>query len=118
MDYCKSKILRSPEDTRDYKISFSDIPLLPQVDLLPDVFEIEDQENTSSCAANAAASAMEIAYNRAGYEKDFSRLFIYWFARKLGNIEGDNGAYARDICRALYENGVCLENTWDFFMML
>jgi len=109
-------ILRSPHDSRDFRISFSEVSLPPYVDLMPDVEEVEDQGTTSSCAANAAAAAMEIAYKRAGQSKDFSRLFIYWFARQLGGVLGDQGVYAKDICRALQENGVCLESTWDFIL--
>jgi C1A family cysteine protease len=114
MNYCTNNILKSPYDSRDHEVSFPVTSIYSHVDLLPDVFEVEDQGYTGSCGASAAASAMEIAYKRAGNPKDFSRLFIYWYARQLGGIVGDNGAYARDICKALQQYGVCLESTWDF----
>lgn len=115
MEYKLTSIQPSPVDPRDRLVTALPTSTLPpHIDLLPDVTEVENQYQTGSCTANAAASALEIAYKRAGQVKDFSRLFIYWFSRKLGGITNDTGAYPRDMCKALQQNGTCLEPTWDF----
>jgi len=109
------KLYPSPLDARDIIASSPFEGELPShVDLLPDVEEVENQFQSGSCTANAAASALEIAYKRAGRSKDFSRLYNYWFSRKMGNIVGDKGAYPRDVCKALNKHGICLEETWQF----
>jgi C1A family cysteine protease len=107
----------SPKDARDFlaSVNYSDKEFLPaHVDLLPDVEEVENQYQTGSCTANAAATALEITYKRAGKSKDFSRLYNYWYSRAIGNISGDKGAYPRDVCKALNKHGICLESTWEF----
>lgn len=109
-----ARILPSPIDHRDRIAKLSQLELPSHVDLIPDVEEVENQMQTGSCTANAAASALEIAYKRAGRSKDFSRLYNYWYSRLIGNIKGDNGAYPRDVCKALNKHGICLESTWKF----
>lgn len=105
----------SPKDDRDHVASLPKVGDLQQhVDLLPDVEEVENQYQSGSCTANAAASALEIAYKRAGQSKDFSRLYNYWYSRLLGGLSGDTGAYPRDVCKALNKYGICLESTWEF----
>ena len=104
----------SPIDDRDHIVFVSAQTQFAHVDLLPDVEEVENQYQTGSCTANAAASALEIAYKRANQSKDFSRLYNYWYSRKIGNIIGDKGAYPRDVCKSLNKHGICLESTWEF----
>lgn len=104
----------SPDDSRDKIAASLNVPLPSYVDLIPDVEEIENQSYSSSCTANAAASALEIAYKRAGKSQDFSRLYNYWYSRLLGGLTGDKGAYPRDVCKALNKYGICLESTWEF----
>ena len=108
------QIQPSPKDERDHIASLSAQNLFAHVDLLPDVEEVENQYQTGSCTANAAASALEIAYKRAGSVKDFSRLYNYWYSRQISQIVGDKGAYPRDVCKALHKHGICLESTWEF----
>lgn len=108
------QIKPSPRDDRDYIAAPTANQLFSHVDLLPDVEEVENQFISGTCTANAAASALEIAYKRDGQSKDFSRLYNYWYSRLLGGITGDNGAYPRDVCKALNKYGICLESTWEF----
>lgn len=89
-------------------------PLPPSVDLLPDVFEVEDQGRLGSCTANAGCSALELCYKRAGKPQDFSRMFLYKRVRDLAGFYGDTGANPRDIPKALNQFGVCLETTWPY----
>jgi C1A family cysteine protease len=100
-------------DSRD-RIAKLNVPdVLPSsVDLKSDVFEVEDQGVLGTCTANAGCSALELLYNKRGTPVDLSRLYVYWYARKLGNLTGDSGAYPRDMCRALKNYGVCYEKNW------
>lgn len=110
-----AKFLPSPPDSRDYGPPKQAVEVYhAHVDLLPDVEEVENQLQSNSCTANAAASALELAYKRAGSKKDFSRLYNYWWSRVLGGLTGDGGAYPRDVCKALNKYGICLETTWEF----
>lgn len=108
------KVVPSPEDKRDLVFSTKSSLLPSSIDLIPDVFEVENQGFTNSCTANAACSALELAYKRAGVPRDFSRLFAYWYFRKKSGLTGDNGAYPRAIGSALKAYGTCLETTWKF----
>lgn len=114
-DLLDKKLRPSPPDHRDHIAKVKAPAKLPvAVDLKPWADEVEDQLTLNSCTANAGCSALELAYLRAGQSKDFSRLFLYWYVRLLGGITGDDGAYPRDIGKALNRYGVCLEGTWDY----
>jgi len=115
MKYKIDNVRPSKLDTRDRLAKLPLIDNLPTaVDLKPWADEVEDQLSLGSCTANAGCSALELAYNRAGIMKDFSRLYLYWYTRLLGGIAGDDGAYPRDIGKALNKYGVCLEPTWEY----
>ena len=102
-------------DSRDKiaKIDFN-VELPPSVDLKPYVFEVEHQGTLGTCTANAGCSALELLYKKNNTVVDLSRLFVYWYSRKLGNITGDNGAYPRDLCKALKQYGACYEKNWKY----
>lgn len=115
--YNLEQVVASPPDSRDYIWNPVGASVLPRsIDLIPDVFEIEQQGSTNSCTANAACSLLEIAYKRAGIPKDFSRLFAYWYIRlkSIAPLDRDLGAYSRAIGAALKDRGTCLEVTWPF----
>lgn len=106
-------LIPSLPDSRDRIAKFPVPDVLPvSVDLKADVFELEDQGVLGTCTANAGCSALELLYNKRGTPVDLSRLFVYWYARKLGNLTGDSGAYPRDLCKALKSYGVCYEKNW------
>lgn len=109
-------VLPSPEDSRDYVYQpITTKATSPVVDLIPHIHEVEHQGSTNSCTANAGCTALEILYSRAGNWNDLSRMYLYWYTRKLGNLpSSDAGAYPRDICKALSLYGVPLENKWPF----
>lgn len=106
-------LLPSIPDNRD-KIAKLNVPneLPIEVDLKPYVFEVEDQGVLGTCTANAGCSALELLYKKNNTPVDLSRLFVYWYSRKLGNLTGDSGAYPRDLCKALKNYGVCYEKNW------
>lgn len=109
-------IFASPQDDRDYIYAPTKVSAVsPVVDLIPQVHEVEHQGGTNSCTANAGCTALEILYSRAGNWNDFSRMYLYYYTRKLGGLpSSDNGAYPKDICRALAAHGVPHEKDWPF----
>jgi C1A family cysteine protease len=108
----------APEKLRDRKRyaatnKFAKLP--PKVDLRPHMTYIENQEDTNSCVANAVAGAYEyLAKKHTDQEYDVSRMFIYYNARDLGGIEGDEGSVIADAIEGLREYGACAEDTWPF----
>jgi C1A family cysteine protease len=112
------------EDNRDlqYKSiqrSVTDIP--DKVDMRKFMTPVEDQGHIGSCVANAAVGALEYLYvfkilKRYSCLKarDYSRLFVYWHARQLDGIIGDDGCTIRSAMKALADNGTCREKYWPY----
>jgi hypothetical protein len=100
-------------DARDYLYTAELVDLPRRVDLRNWAEEIENQQGTNSCTANAGSSACELWTARAGTKKNFSRTFLYWCLRERIEKTGeDRGAYTRDICKTLAETGICEEALW------
>ena len=104
--------------TSTYNHKGAGISKLPaKVDLRQHMTPVEDQGETNSCTANAAAGAFEYLFKRHnGVKKDVSRLYIYYNGRYMAepdNIE-DEGACISDIVDGLKEYGACMEKTWNF----
>ncbi len=110
--FAESKLAGS----KPYKNSKQISNLPPKVDLRKFLTAVENQKQTSSCVANAVAGAYEylVKQHLKDNSYDVSRLFIYYNARYLGNIEGDNGSYISDSINGLKEYGSCSEKTWPF----
>lgn len=94
-------------------------PLPKKVDLRNYMTEIEVQEETNSCVANAVAGAYEYLLKRHLGEDyyDVSRLYVYYNARYLEEEEDeveDEGCYIRLAIESLKEYGICSEDTWPF----
>ena len=111
-------IKKDKPDDRDYiyKGPLKDSELPSNVDLREYADEIEDQGHIGSCVGNATSSGLEL-YCHAQLDKsdiNFSRLFVYWNARELGGIEGDNGAYLRDGMKSCNKYGICHEADWKY----
>ena len=86
------------------------------VDLSPWCSDIEDQGNTNSCTANAIVGALEFHQRRAGLAvTDLSRLFVYYNARKLNDMEAEDcGSYIHHVMAAVMAYGACEERIWPF----
>lgn len=101
---------KEPEDHRDYKLAAlppADLPV--KVDLEFKCPPTEDQSVIGSCTANAGSSAVEFVNSTS---LSLSRLFLYyatrvWIAGEMPT--DDNGAYIRDVMKALATYGVCTE---------
>lgn len=100
---------------KQFSAAKPNLKLPPKVDLRQYLTEIEDQQNTNSCAANAVASAHEyLVKKHEARDYDVSRLFIYYNARDLGGIEGDNGSLIAHAIEGLRSHGACAEDSWPF----
>ena len=100
---------------KQFAAAQSNLRLPPKVDLRSRLTAVEDQQNTNSCVANAVAGAYEYLVKKHD-ERDYdvSRLFIYFNARELGDVEGDNGSLIADAIEGLRSHGACSETVWPF----
>lgn len=75
---------------------------------------LPSQQNIGCCTASASLLAAEImAYD---YNKNFrfSRLYVYYMARKLQNRLYQNGAELRTTLEAMKQYGTATDSTWPF----
>jgi C1A family cysteine protease len=114
MDLLTKNLLPSPPDERDHIASINIVSTPESVDLKPWADEVENQFQFGSCTANAGVSALELMYKQKGVEVDLSRLYLYYWTRRLGGITADTGAYPRDIGKALKEYGTTYEINYPY----
>lgn len=107
---------KKPPNSKDYSTTkYEEADLPKRVDLRPYMTDVEDQSQTNSCVANAIAGAYEYLRVRiTGKYKDVSRLFIYYNARLMDGIEGDEGSSIATSIQVLQEMGTCKEKTWPY----
>lgn len=86
------------------------------VDLRPVMPGVFDQGRTSSCVAQATATAWWYAHSQGDRPTELaSRLFLYYEARRLeGRQIYDSGCMIRDGIKVLVVRGVCPETEWPF----
>ncbi|KLU91290.1 hypothetical protein MAPG_09811 [Magnaporthiopsis poae ATCC 64411] len=108
-----------PDSAKHFDASRVELDHLPhKVDLRYFMTPVEDQEQTSSCAANATAGAYEYLVKRYkgddGY--DVSRLFIYYNARYIATPDGigDDGSQIYNNIEGLKQYGAPSEASWPF----
>ena len=112
----KYKFRADPQDLRDFLYTPSKTPLKESVDLREWDSTIEEQDHLGSCTGQAAVGAYELLmYLEKKYRLDLSRLFVYYNSRLVGgDVTQDEGAYIRDVIRALKDYGVCAEVLWPY----
>ncbi|MEA5470863.1 C1 family peptidase, partial [Spirulina sp. 06S082] len=99
---------------------FTEEELPPQVDLRPFMSPVEDQAGANSCTANAVVGGYEYIMNRLEQEVDFSRLFVYYNARRLAleyfgeDRIKDQGSSITLALLSLQDEGICHEETWSY----
>lgn len=86
------------------------------IDLRSNDIPIFDQENLSSCTANALTTAHQICQQQQGHKIfEPSRLFLHHNALSLiSNIGVDNGVTISLAFSALEKYGVCPEEMWPY----
>lgn len=108
-------LLEEPR-TSDYR-AVPNLTSLPfEVDIRNDCSPVEDQGQLGSCVANAIVGAYEQQLKRDGKpHTDFSRLFVYYNARKiLGDPAFDNGSTISAGMAALLAFGAPKESSWPY----
>lgn len=87
---------------------------------------VYNQFSLGSCVANATAAALRFAWKNSHAhlstpydEFDPSRLWIYYYARLLGNKRNDlefrdPGCNIRNALKVLKNKGVCTEQAWKY----
>jgi C1A family cysteine protease len=104
-------------DQRDLLADTSEIQVAEEVDPRDDMPAVYDQGQLGSCTANAVAAALE--YNNRLDNNDAgtpSRLFIYYFERKLEGspADQDTGAFGRDGFKVAKRWGVPPDEEWPY----
>ncbi len=90
---------------------------LPErVDLREYCAPVENQLTTNSCTAQAIVGALEYHQRRARQPQiDLSRLFVYYNARRMSDMEGqDCGSFIHHVMAAVLAYGACEERMWPF----
>ncbi|MEM9570744.1 MAG: C1 family peptidase [Pseudomonadota bacterium] len=87
-----------------------------RVDLRQFCSPVENQGRTNSCVANAVVGALELHQVKAGMPlTDLSRLFLYYNARELFNLQHmDKGTRVQHAMAALLAHGCCEARLWPF----
>jgi C1A family cysteine protease len=87
---------------------------LENINLIKYIEYLPSQENIDCCAASATLLAAEIIMSMNNNHRHFSRVFLYYFSRKLENRIGQRGTSLESTMEALVKFGVCLEKSWQF----
>ena len=107
----KYHLIKDKVDQRDYVFNLSALPtksLPTSVDLRSKCPSVYNQGQEGSCTANAGVAARVMLMQKPRLL--LSRAFLYYEERNLeGNTRSDSGATLRDLCKALYNYGVCEE---------
>lgn len=102
-------------DPRDYIYRNTRTNIPARVDLRPWCTSVEDQDQLGSCTGQTVAGAIEYLNKKSGRATDVSRLFIYYYSRKLiGTVNYDSGAYLRDTIKVVAKQGAPLETLWPY----
>ena len=87
------------------------------VDLRKDMPSMFSQNQQGSCTGNAGICVYEYLVNRLYCDRvPYSRQFLYNMERlaEQGNLDEDNGATMRQICKTLKKDGVCHESLFTY----
>lgn len=114
--YKLDNIVASFPDERDFYYQPKEGPFPSQVDLKPDVYEVDNQLSVGSCTANATTSAIELLLKQQKQNpQSLSRLFLYWNTRNvIEDRAGQEGAVLRSAVRSAKRQGVCYESEWPY----
>jgi hypothetical protein len=112
--------LNTPASVPDQR----DIPFVPsvwppsifasEIDLMPDVAEVEDQLHIGSCVAHGIVSSCENMAKRHGQVQDLSRMFLYTATLDYENRLGEEGLAPRDAYKVAYKYGIPPESTYPY----
>lgn len=90
-------------------------PVADSMDYRDTMMEVRSQGDEGACAAFAAAAMKESQEVRdCGLDTALSPRYVYHYAKKYDGMPGVEGTTLRAIMKTLYENGICLEDTWPY----
>ncbi len=97
-------------------LSAPKLNLPERIDLRSFCPPVENQLRTNSCVANAVVGALEFHQKKNKMPlTDISRLFVYYNARSLSEMEQkDSGSYIHHGMAAVLAFGACEERMWPF----
>ena len=103
-------------------VNLRDIPFVPRagiaiadkLDLMPEVFEVEDQGQIGSCVANGMVAECESRLLVAGRPRDLSRLALYTMSLKYEDRLGQEGLAPRDCLYVARHMGLCDESRYPY----
>ncbi len=72
------------------------------------------QDNVGCCAASAAIIAAEMTMSLENRQINFSRLFVYYMARKMQGRVGQKGTELRMVLSAMQTHGIPETKYWPF----
>ena len=108
-------------DDRDFLYkstrTFTPYKLPDEVDLRKDMPSMFSQNLQGSCTAQSGVCVYSYLVNILKNDRSaYSRQFLYNMERlaEQGNLEEDNGATMRQICKTLKKDGVCLESLFTY----
>ncbi len=78
------------------------------------VQQMPGQGNIGCCASNAALIAAEMIMSLENRQINFSRLFVYYMARKMQNRIGQKGTELRMVLAAMQKHGIPETKYWPF----
>lgn len=112
-----TSLIPDPADNRDWLYEWDSAVTPNRIDLRSLTPQIEDQQQTNSCTANAVVNACEMFLQAKGKFADLSRLFNYWNSRQAlwePYISSDQGSTVREALRSAKNHGLPLEDKWPF----
>lgn len=111
-EFMIANTLASLPDQRDipYVPLFTPDQLPTNLDLMPNVYEVEQQGSIGSCVANGVCSQCESLKKADGHPIDLSRMFLYTATLAFEGRLGQEGLYVRDAYKVAYKYGICLED--------
>lgn len=114
MNITLSNVTASIPDTRDFPYVTRQGPFPVRTDLLPHVFEIDNQGSEGSCTGFATHSVCEFLK-----PQKYGPRFLYWVTRNLiENRAGQQGASLRDALRAAFNYGIPLSQYCEYDVQL
>jgi C1A family cysteine protease len=85
------------------------------VNMVAEMTPIRDQARRGTCVAHAALAAYEHSLKKNDHgDLDLSEQFLYWACKEHDGSPTVAGTWLRVAFDRLYQDGVCLEETWPY----
>jgi hypothetical protein len=86
-----------------------------KVNMVAEMTPVRDQARRGTCVAHAALAAYEHFLKKGDHgDLDLSEQFLYWACKQHDGAPNSSGTWLSVAFARLYEDGVCLEETWPY----